>query len=146
MISYEKLLIYLRLQKKFTMSVKPIYCVLSLPREKYHVTIYQDQWDDYQQKTGMPYHLFHISLNQERDRCSSYFWVDKKTYDIKNIPEKYFKYNQENYDYSRSTRSPCPPTRIKHILKIFGGLLKIMLLTENSLKKEFGSTGPTRPN
>ena len=119
MLSYQELINYLLSQDKYQYSIKPLYTVIHLPTyPDYHITIYQDQWDDYKLNTGKPYHLFHISSNDEQNRCSSYFWVGTNTNKIQKIPRKYFKYNQPIYDYFSSTRSPCELKKVIPLLKI----------------------------
>lgn len=124
MITYEQLLAYLKQQKEYPFSIRKNYFVIIPRGSRYHVTVFQDQWDEYEKVTGMSNHLFHISSDSDDDRCSSYFWVDKNDYRIKNIPNKYFKYNQPTYDYYSSTRNPCQFKEIKFILKIFQRILR----------------------
>ena len=128
MITYEQLLSYLKQQREYPTSIRKNYFVVIVRGSKYHVTVFQDQWNEYENVTGQPYHLFHISSDDEANRCSSYFWVDKQTYRIKKIPAQYFKYNQPTYDYFSSTRSPCSFSDIKFILKIFQRILRKIFL------------------
>jgi hypothetical protein len=123
MPKYYKFLSYLRKQHKYPIIVKANYLVIGMPGTDYHITIFRNQWDDYQQITGKPYHLFHISSDNERDRCSSYFWVDKHSYLIKKIPKKYFLYSQQSYSYYSSTRNPCNWNKISILLKRFQKVL-----------------------
>jgi hypothetical protein len=118
MISYKNIIDYLIDYKhNYSYSIKSSYIVIN--NGKYHITIYQDQWDDYENANGKPYHLFHISLNDINNRCSSYFWVNKSNYHIRKIPTKYFMYNQPTYSFFSSTRSPCKLSEIISTIKLF---------------------------
>lgn len=119
MITYDNLLSNLQKQRHYHISAKNNYFVLLVSGSKYHITVFRDQWDDYENISNLPFHLFHISSDSEQNRCSSYFWVDKKSRRIKKIPGKYFQYNQPSYDFFSSTRSPCKLSDIKFLLKIF---------------------------
>lgn len=119
MLTYQELTNSLKNKYKYIVSIKPIYTVITIPNTNYHITIYEDQWNNYQENTGKPYHLFHISSNNENNRCSSYFWVDMMTHRIKKIPRKYFSYNQLLYSLSSSTRSPCHLSDITQLLVVF---------------------------
>lgn len=123
MLSYDKLVAYLKYQNKYLVTIKPQYLVIKLPNYNYHITIFRDQWNTYESVAKKPYHLFHISSDTEINRCSTYFWVDNKTGKIKNIPEKDFAYNQLEYNFFSSTRSPCSPGEITKILKKFQNIL-----------------------
>jgi hypothetical protein len=124
-ITYDDIVEFLRNQKKFSFSVKKNYMVINVPRTNYHITVFQDQWDDYYKETKLPYHLFHISSEDKNNRCSSYFWVNFQN-KVVSIPPKYFRYNQPNYSFFSSTRFPCNIREIKHHLKVFS---KILMLT-----------------
>ena len=120
MLSYNKLISYLKNQDEYMYSVKPLYVVVYIPRMQYHITIYQDQWDEYENVSNKPYHLFHISSNKEFNRCSSYFWVDKNNHRISKIPIKYFTYNQPIFNFFTSTRNSCKPSDVLiPLLKVF---------------------------
>jgi hypothetical protein len=108
---------------KFRLYTKKDYFMVQFFHADYHITIYSDQWDLYQKQTGLPYHLFHISSNKIDPKCSTYFWVDIHTNQIKHIPSKYFLYGQESYGYNKSTRFPCEYYLIKPLLKRFQKLL-----------------------
>lgn len=123
MIPYQKLLKYLKRQHYYPVSVKKKYLVISVPGSKYHITVFQDQWDNYEKIAEKPYHLFHISSDETEKRCSSYFWVNKRNYRIQNIPRNFFLYNQPEYSFFSSTRSPCELRSIQPLLKIFQKLL-----------------------
>jgi len=122
MLPYQKLIDYLK-QHKYPITIKPKYSVITVPGNNYHITIFQDQWDDYENTSGKPYYLFHVSSNNEIDRCSSYFWVDKNSLRIKRIPQKYFMYVQPTYSFHSSTRNPCHLGEIKNVLKKFQTIL-----------------------
>jgi hypothetical protein len=122
-LSYQLLINYLQHQHDYPISLKSNYCVIIIPGTDYHITIYQDQWDRYEEVSRKPYHLFHISLNAEIGRCSSYFWVNKYSYRVKKIPRNYFLYNQPSYSFFSSTRSPCHLRNIIGLLKIFQKIL-----------------------
>ncbi len=107
------------------LTVKIDYIVIRIPNQFYHITIYQDQWDDYMHTTNRPYHLFHISSNNKDTRCSSYFWINVKTLKIQKIPRGLFLYNQPSYSFDSSTRNPCPLANILDILKFFQKILNI---------------------
>lgn len=123
MLSYHELLKRLKNQHLYPISIKTNYVVIMFPGLKYHITIYQEQWDDYERVSGKPYNLFHISSNGENNRCSSYFWVSIYTNKIKKIPRYFFMYNQSNYTFFSSTRSPCHLWEIKPLLKEFQKIL-----------------------
>ncbi len=123
MISYQKLLKYLRKQQNYPMSVRKNYLVISVPNTAYHITVFQDQWDDYEKTADKPYHLFHISSNDEINRCSSYFWARKDNYQIQNIPTEFFTYDQMDYSFFSSTRKPCSLNNIRKLLDAFQKLL-----------------------
>ncbi|ANB50374.1 hypothetical protein [Powai lake megavirus] len=125
-ISYKILLKYFKYFSKNTetenyykISIREKYFVIYFPNCDYHITIYQDQWNEYEYYTGHPYHLFHISSNNDNNKCSSYFWVDKINYYIHKIPNKYFSYGQLTYGYTSSTRNPCDYRKIKPLLYFF---------------------------
>lgn len=122
-ITYQKLVSHLKKQNIYPINIKSHYCVIMIPKNKYHISIFQDQWDNYYNITNKPYHLFHISSNDEQNRCSSYFWVDMHNYKIKKIPKKYFMYGQTYYGFNASTRNPCDFNEIMNILKILQKLL-----------------------
>ncbi|MEM3062449.1 MAG: hypothetical protein QW303_02735 [Nitrososphaerota archaeon] len=126
MVTYEQLARYLKNYYKHFTTIKKNYFIIMFPNLNYHITVFRDQWDDYQKITGMPYHLFHISSNRENNRCSSYFWVDKYDLRIKKIPRKYFKYSQPEYSFYGSTRNACRSLSIKHILRVFQKILKVV--------------------
>lgn len=121
MLTYNQLLAILKSLNDPTIIVitKPKYFMITTPNNMYHITVFQDQWNEYEAISHQPYHLFHVSSNQEIDRCSSYFWVCKKSYKINNIPEKLFAYKQPEYSFFSSTRSPCKFDNIKILLKKF---------------------------
>lgn len=129
-LSYQKLLRYLRNQYDYPINIKSNYTVINIPETNFHVTIFKDQWDDYHKVSRLPYYLFHISSDDSQNtsnaagiKCSSYFWVDKRSNKIKNIPRKYFKYNQPTFDFFSSTRSPCRLRDIRYLLMIFQKIL-----------------------
>lgn len=134
MISYDILTLYLKnnLYENFnglTYSKKPLYTVIIDESRNYHITIYQDQWDDYEWITRKPYYLFHVSSNSSNnlDRCSSYFWVNKTNYHIRKIPSKYFMYNQPTFDFMSSTRNPCKLSEIIPLLKKFQKIINAII-------------------
>lgn len=140
MISYNVLIVYLQSQRKFQTTVKKDYIVVTIPGSNYHITVFQDQWDNYENVTNMPYHLFHISSNRNDEKCSTYFWVDKTYYRIHEIPEKFFSYNQPDFDFYKSTRSPCGMISLKYDLKMFGRILKGALKIESKLRTMVAKT------
>lgn len=123
MVKYSKFLSYLKIKYGYLISIKNKYFVIRIPDINYHITIFRDQWNDYQKITGKPYHLFHISSNKEYNKCSSYFWVDKYSYRIKKIPRKYFLYKRPSHSFYSSTRNPCQLKSINILLKIFQKIL-----------------------
>ena len=123
MVSYEQLVVYLKMQHEYPVTFKKDYFVIMMRGKPYHITVFRDQWNDYEGITGLPYHLFHISSDNANNRCSSYFWVDKDSYRIKKIPGKYFNYNQPKYDFYSSTRNRCQLSSIRPFLKIFQRVL-----------------------
>jgi hypothetical protein len=139
MLSYRKLVSFLYKQKHFPVNSKPAYIVITIPKTRYHITIFADQWDDYQKVTNMPYYLFHISSDDtiqgatsgySQDRCSSYFWVRKTDLNILPIPSKYFKYSQPDFDFYKSTRNPCNYNDISPIVGQFQNLLHTIKYVE----------------
>lgn len=130
MISYDKLLFFLKQNVKYKASFKPNYLVINIPKSRYHISVFKDQWNDYESTTDLPYHLFHVSSDEIENRCSSYFWADKKTYQIKKIPDKYFKYEQPDYNFYQSRRKPCDYKQIKHLLTMFHEILKHVMNTD----------------
>lgn len=123
MITYEQLSAYLKKQHEYPVSFRKNYFVIMVRGTKYHITVFQDQWNDYEKVTTLPFHLFHISSDSEENRCSSYFWVDRNTYKIRRIPGEFFKYNQPSYDFYSSTRSRCQLREISPLLKVFQRIL-----------------------
>lgn len=128
MYSYDNLITFLTIHqedktKRYKLIKKKIYSIIVIPESDYHISIFQEQWDNYEAISSKPYYLFHISSNNEIDRCSSYFWVDKFSLKIKKIPSSYFKYNQASYDFFSSTRSSCTYENIKTSLICFQKLL-----------------------
>jgi hypothetical protein len=93
------------------------------PDEKYHITVFQDEWDNYSKLTNLPYHLFHLTENKFENKCSTFLWIDKDML-IKDIPQEYFIYNQPEHDYHRSTRTKCNSNDTKTIIKKFQKILK----------------------
>lgn len=128
MLPYKKLLSYInshRIANKYQFSIKNNYAVIIVPKSNYHITIYQDQWDDYEKSTTNPYYLFHISTNDTHNRCSTYFWVDKINYKIQPVPKKYFSYNQPSFDYFSSTRTQCKLSDTKLAVKYFQSIINL---------------------
>jgi hypothetical protein len=123
MITYQELVNYLKSNRLYRVSFRPKYLVIVIPSSQYHITIFIDQWDSYQQIMHKPYHMFHISSDKEEGRCSSYFWIDKTSNRIRNIPLEYFQYEQPSYGFSSSTRKSCNMSEIKFILKFFQKIL-----------------------
>lgn len=123
MITYDDLITYLKNQSTYLFTIKKNYLVILIPNIDYHITVFADQWDNYELSMYKPYHLFHISSNSEVERCSSYYWVDKEMYRIRKIPKKYFKYNQPTYGFDSSTRSPCDFVNVKNLLTHFQKIL-----------------------
>ncbi len=124
MITYDELVKMLDLKFPGRVRQRREYSVIVFPKSEYHLTIFRDQWDDYQKITGHPYYLFHISSNNVENRCSIYWWVDKKNLRIHRIPDNIFKYSQPNYSIIASTRQPCRTIDIAFILKFFGKFLR----------------------
>ena len=129
MLSYKNLISFLKKQNIFRINIANNYCVITLPNKyySYHITIYQDQWDDYENVTKFPYYLFHISSNNEKNKCSSYFWVDKNNLYIRTIPKKYFNYEQKNFSFYSSRRKTCRLSEIKILIKAFQKFLQSII-------------------
>lgn len=128
MVDYDRLLEFAKKQKMLRCSVRKNYFVLSNRRFKYHLTIFEDQWNGYESTTGNPYHLFHISSNDDGDtRCSIYFWVDKKTMKVIDIPKDKFIYEQQGYSMTQSERKRCFFKEIIPLIKMFERLLSKIL-------------------
>lgn len=121
MISYYFLSNYLY-NNKIKCSINNEYIIIFYG-QKYHITIFQDQWDEYHNITNLPYYLFHVSSNRKINRCSRYYWVSKKKLKIQDIPKKYFKYQSSNYSYYSSTRQKCNRHDVIGIVKYFQTLL-----------------------
>lgn len=132
MITYQNLIKILSKQKYFKLRIKDKYLILrpidKIAKSNYHITIYQDQWDDYRKITKMPYYLFHISSNSIENKCSSYFRISIRKNKIGSIPNKYFKYNQPTYSFYQSTRFPCKISDIYLLLKYFQKILNSIQL------------------
>ena len=123
---YNNLIEYLQGIGSINTSVKSNYIVISFKRSSHHITIFKDQWDDYTHdmtSNNGRYHLFHISSNKETNKCSTYFWVDRNTLAIKEIPSRYFKYEQPSYDFNSSTRRSCENKNVYKILYFFQKIL-----------------------
>jgi hypothetical protein len=125
MLTYYELTKHLKNQHLYPISIKSNYTVIMFPGTEYHITIFKDQWDNYENVSGKPYYLFHISSNDKNVRCSSYFWISKYTNKIKKIPRQYFMYNQPNYTFFSSTRQPCHLWNVKPLLKKFQKILDL---------------------
>jgi len=119
MITYDELINESQYSNQFTLHIKDTYSMIQIPNFDYHITIFRDQWDLYKSETNLPYHLFHVTSNNLDIKCSTYFWVDLYTNQIKKIPDKYFKYGQPTYNLGASTRFPCDYKSIKPALKLF---------------------------
>lgn len=100
-------------------TIHPTYLMIHVKNLPFHITIFKDQWNEYPNKK---YHLFHITHEDESDKCSSYFWVTNHL-KIKNIPPSKFKYGQEDYSMFSSTRNYCTDKAIKVIRVNFQKLL-----------------------
>ena len=57
MITYEQLSSFLKKQREYPVSFRKNYFVVMVRGTRYHITVFQDQWNDYEKVTGMPYHL-----------------------------------------------------------------------------------------
>lgn len=106
---------------KFVIHFKSDYFIIQFPKHKYHVTIYQGQWDSYYVETGLPYNLFHITSETD-SKCSTYFWVNSKK-QINPIPKKFFVYEQPTYSLKASTRPKCQTKKLIPILWSFQKIL-----------------------
>ena len=124
-MDYQKLVYFLTKEFEKVTTVKKGYIVLSIPDNQYHITIFRDQWDDYEKIMKKPYHLFHISSNNEENRCSSYFWADIYALKIQKIPRGQFLYNQPSYSLQSSTRSPCLLSEIMGLVRVFQRMLNL---------------------
>jgi hypothetical protein len=126
MITYKQLVESLQKQNRYDIVIKKNYIVINIPGYNYHITIFEDQWNEYWLAVNSDYHLFHISSNDSNNtKCSSYFRVDFNG-NIHNIPAKMFLYNQDHFSFFASTRSPCNYKEIKPILIKFQKLLKLI--------------------
>ncbi|BCS82886.1 hypothetical protein QLL95_gp1237 [Cotonvirus japonicus] len=129
MLTYQELKIYLLSNNRYlkshgySITTKQNYIIISTQKYNYHITIFEDQWDDYYFITKKPYNLFHISSNNSSNKCSSYFWISRKTHKIQKIPKKYFKYNQDQYSFFSSTRNSCKFHNVKPLLIIFQNII-----------------------
>jgi hypothetical protein len=131
-LNYNKLIKYLSKQKVYRFVPKKDYFMIFNGDFPYHITVYRDQWDDYQDETNLPYHLFHITSNSEANKCSTYFWVDKKSYRTKHIPKKYFQYNQPDFGFYSSTRTSCEFKYIKPMIIVMEKMLRTFFQMEKA--------------
>lgn len=102
----------------------------------YHVTIFQDQWDEYQSPSKLTARLFHIT--HEKTKCSAYYIVNSDI-QVQDIPKDDFKYEQPDFSHSASTREKCTDDIIKVINKQFEIVVNRMsnaLLNKHKMKRE----------
>jgi hypothetical protein len=93
------------------------------PTFKYHITIFQDQWDDYQSPSGLTAKLFHITHGHyDQFRCSTYFILDKNLH-IQEVPSADFSYNQPDFGPTKSRRSKCTNKSLEFIIRHFEELI-----------------------
>jgi hypothetical protein len=94
------------------------------PTFKYHITVYQDQWDQYQSPSGLTARLFHITHGHyDKFRCSTYFILDENL-NIREVPETDFKYEQPDFGMTKSRRSKCTNKALVIIIREFEKMLK----------------------
>lgn len=114
-ISYEDLIFYLKNKCKESSKIKFIiksnYSIIKFSKSNYHITVYQDQWDEYQIKTSLYKNLFHVTsddiIYKKSNKCSVYFWLDISTREIKEVSPEYFSYEEDTYTFRSSTRKKC---------------------------------------
>jgi hypothetical protein len=133
-LPYKRLINIIKRGTNYKLVIKKEYSVLLICKN-FHISIFQDQWDNYEKLVNMPYYLFHVSSNESTGKCSTYFWVDKETLQIKNIPDKFFKYESETYDHTKSTRSKCKFIDIKPSIKKFQKILLIAKYSDERTKR-----------
>lgn len=122
MLSYAKLTHFLKVHHSNITNFTTNYTVIKTG-EKYHITIFNDQWDNYETVTDEPYYMYHITSNtQYPNKCSRYYRVSKKTLIISNIP--HFEYGADTFSFYKSTRKPCDKDHLIEINIWFEKLLK----------------------
>lgn len=92
-------------------TIHPEYFMLHIKNLPFHISFFREQFDNYPDKR---YHLFHITHENQNEKCSSYYWVTNKL-KIVNVPNDKFKYNQKNFSMYSSTRNFCNDVKIKFI-------------------------------
>lgn len=122
-LTFDSLVEHLEDYYGYEVTKKDAYVVVTFPGEKYHITIYADQWDEYEAQTGKPYYLFHASSDRTDNRCSIYFWVDKSTHKISLVPANDFDYNCTSFNFHQSTREKCDPQSVDSIIRKFQKIL-----------------------
>lgn len=125
MLNYQLLVEYLDKYYKNLLSIKNNYFVISMPNFDHHITVYEDQWNNYQELSGLPYYLFHMSSSDTTTtKCSIYFWVSKINGKILRIPKKFFTYGQNHYSHMGSTRPKCKFLKVVMLVKFFRRVIK----------------------
>ena len=116
--------------ESLTVNDKKKYLMLSVKKQfnvKYHLTIFEDQWNNYVSPSKLNAKLFHITfdVNDEEKKCSTYLILTDK-YRVRLVPETDFKYNQPEFGMNASTRSQCIDKAIKLIAKSFEVLIYLI--------------------
>ncbi|AYV78209.1 MAG: hypothetical protein Edafosvirus7_1 [Edafosvirus sp.] len=93
--------------------------IISVKDSNFHITIFRDQWNDYQKNTNLPEKLFHIT--HEKTQCSIYFVLNDK---LEIREPSNFNYEQQDFGLNKSTRKRCDDKEINIIIKNFETLIK----------------------
>lgn len=88
---------------------------------KYHITIFEDQWNKYISPSKISSKLFHIT--NEISKCSIYF-ILKDDMTIIEVPKSDFKYEQSEFNNYASTRIKCIDKNINIIIKEFTNVIQ----------------------
>lgn len=86
------------------------------PSHYYHITVFQDQWDDYISPSKKVAKLFHIT--HEITKCSLYLLLTNKL-QIEMVNNKDFKYEQPDFSHHSSTRQKCVDDSLNIIINQF---------------------------
>jgi len=144
LIAYDKILSIIKDHLKNTIftgiAIRKGYFVLNTRRDQpysdYHITIFQDQWDEYKSPSKLRARLFHIT--HEKTKCSAYYLVNTNL-KVQEIPNNDFLYEQPDFSHSASTREKCIDDIIKTINKEFDIVINRIantLINKKKVKKQ----------
>jgi len=106
--------------------------IINIKNSKYHISIFRDQWNDYQKNTNLAEKLFHVT--NEKTQCSTYFVVDTEL-QIKKPSN--FSYEQPEFGFNKSTRKPCVDDEINNIIGQFEVLVQKIANTESDYYQKY---------